>query len=237
MEQRTHGYSRREFVVTGAAALSSLALAGAARGGPAAEPAKADLIPMPPLPYAANALEPGISQRTVDLHYNGHHRAYYKTLVDCVATRPQCRKQSLDQMVMKAAGGSALDNPMFTVAVLLWNHNVYWQSMKPGAALPEGAFARAVKESFGSLDGLKQKVLDKSRTIGIGWVWLLKAGAGLDVIWTDYQNTPFAAGKPLLALDVWEHAYYLDYQNVRDSYVTAWLEHLANWDFAAANFG
>jgi superoxide dismutase, Fe-Mn family len=236
--------TRRDFVRTGAAAVSALALGGGLRGVRGEEkPAEAapELIPMPVLPYVANALEPHISERTVHLHYNGHHKLYLKTLVNYVSVRQEYQKLSLEQIVTKTTGGVLFDESMFTVAVLLWNHNVYWQSMRPrGGKEPKkaGAFGEAVKNEFGSFDKLKQAVLETSRTIGIGWVWLVKENGALKVVWTDYQNTPFVEGrKPLMALDVWEHAYYLDYQNQRDKYVTAWLEHLANWDFAVANYG
>ncbi len=236
--------SRRGFMRSGAAAVSVLALGGAAGRGRAQESAvetAAELIPMPPLPYVANGLEPHISQRTVHLHYNGHHKLYFKTLVNYIATRPEYQGLSLEQIVTGTTGGILFDESMSVVASLLWSHNVYWQSMKPnGGKEPRkaAAFAQAVKDSFGSFDKLKQSLLETSRTIGIGWVWLVKESGTLAVHWSDYQKSPVVEGrKPLLALDVWEHAYYMDYQDQRDKYVTAWLEHLVNWDFAAANYG
>jgi Fe-Mn family superoxide dismutase len=229
--------TRRDFmrsVAAGAAAVAAGSATNALGGRPMEE-----LIPLPQLPYTADALAPHISQRTVHLHYNGHHKMYHTTLVRYIATHPKYQGYTLDQLVSRTDGGILLDDSIFTVAVLLWNHNLYWQSMKPrGGVVPKaGPFAKAVKDSFGSFDALKAEMARKAGTIGIGWVWVVRAGDAVNVKWTDYQKPPLAGNeKPLLALDVWEHAYYLDHQNRRADYVKAWLDHLVNWDFATVNF-
>lgn len=235
---------RREFLTAGAVALGAMAVASThALGGPNSPAAGAPpqvLIPMPELAYTAGALAPHISERTVHVHYNGHHKNYYRSLLSYLSVHEQLKDVSLDDIVRRTKGSILTEQSMFTVAVLLWNHNLYWQSMKPrGGVVPtkSSAFERAVQKAFGGFEGLKAAVLEKSRTIGIGWVWVCRKGDGVEVAWTDYQDSPFLDGrKPLLALDVWEHAYYLDYQNDRDSYVRAWLDHLVNWQFAESNF-
>ncbi|MBD3239402.1 MAG: hypothetical protein GF331_02365 [Chitinivibrionales bacterium] len=231
--------NRRRFVHTAAVGGAAIAFGhDMLAAAPTAQPL-AQRVPMPPLPYVANALEPHISQRTVHLHYNGHHKMYFNTLAGYLRGREQFRELTLDRIVQDTSRGILMDESIHVVAVLLWNHNIYWQSMKPrGGAVPsQGPFVQAVKQSFGSFDALKTEIARKAETLGIGWVWVVKAGEGVKVKWTDYQDSPLIKGeKPLLALDVWEHAYYLDYRNERTKYVRNWLDHLVNWDFAAANF-
>lgn len=233
------GMSRRQFVRTAAAGGAAIAFGRDILGAPSTGRPIAERVPMPPLPFVAGALEPHISQQTVHVHYNGHHKMYYDTLVRYLRGREQFRDLTLDRIVRDTSGEIPVDESIHVVAVLLWNHNVYWQSMKPrGGVVPsKGAFAGAVKQAFGSFDALKSEIAGKAETLGIGWVWVVQTAGSVKVKWTDYQDSPLVDGeKPLLALDVWEHAYYLDYRSDRKKYVRNWLDNLVNWDFAAANF-
>lgn len=233
------GMDRREFV--GAVAVGGAAMAlGAGALRTVRGVTAADRMVMPQLPFATDALQPHLSSRTVELHYNKHHRLYYETLIKYLAAHEEFQGKTLEELVRNTKGGMALEQSIHTVAVLLWNHNQYWQSMRaPDGPEPQsGSFARAVKDAFGSLDGLKDAVVETSRTVGIGWVWVVKRGEKVAVTWTDYQDSLLTTDDtPLLALDVWEHAYYLDYQNDRASYINNWLTHLANWEHAEAVFG
>ena len=213
--------------------------AGAARGFPALVGLQ-DAAPfqLPPLPYAENALEPYISSRTLSFHYGKHHAGYVKKLNDLV------RGTDMADMQLEALVERVADDPeqqdVFNNAAQTWNHTFYWRSMKPnGGSQPSGKLADRIQASFGGLDGFKQQ-FTKAATgqFGSGYAWLVADGDKLEVLNTPNAVTPLAMGKkPLLTTDVWEHAYYLDYQNRRADYVKAFLDKLANWEFAAQNLG
>jgi Fe-Mn family superoxide dismutase len=188
-------------------------------------------ITLPPLPYAANALEPHISKETLDYHYGKHHQTYVTKLNELIAGTPNASK-SLEEIVKSSQG------PVFNNAAQVWNHTFYWKSMKPkGGGQPTGAIASAIQESFGGYDAFRKEFVEAAITqFGSGWAWLVKDGGKLKVIKTPNAETPITtAAKPLLTIDVWEHAYYIDYRNARPKYADTFMDQLANWDFANAN--
>ena len=230
--------NRRDFIRLAAA--GSVLATMHASGFPvfAVETAKG-LIPLVKLPFPANALAPFISEKTVNQHYNSHHMAYYKQVTGYVKANPDYAKTALDDLLKKTKGGILVEDSIYNMGILLWNHNFYWQSLKPkGGVKEKGALAKAVTGSFGSIDKFKKAFVDTAMDVGIGWVWLVKtADNKLKVIRTVYHDGLITANfTPLLTLDVWEHAYYMDYGNDRKKYVENYLNNIANWDFAEANF-
>ena len=190
-------------------------------------------IELPPLPYADDALAPHISERTISFHYGKHHASYVKNLNDLIEGTDQA-DASLEDIVTSAEPGGLFNN-----AAQVWNHTFYWNSMSPdGGGDPSGDLAAAIESSFGSVDQFKEQFKsDAVGNFGSGWTWLVRDGDGLAIVKTDDADTPLAHGQTaLLTIDVWEHAYYLDYQNARPAYVDTFIEHLLNWDFAAKNF-
>ncbi len=195
-------------------------------------------IQLPELPYAQDALAPHISERTIGFHYGKHHAGYVATLNNGVAGTPDADR-SLEDLV-----GSLPPGPLFNAAAQTWNHNFYWKSMSPdGGGVPEGDLAAALDASFGGTDAFLTDFAAKAvGNFASGWGWLVHdAAAGgaeaLRIVQTDDAQTPLTQGlTPLVVIDVWEHAYYLDYQNARPAYAAAFVEHLINWEFAAANY-
>jgi Fe-Mn family superoxide dismutase len=186
------------------------------------------------LPYAPNALEPHVSGRTVDIHYNKHHAGYLKKLADEIRGKP-LEQLMLDEIVRTAPeGGSVFKN-----AAQVWNHTFYWNSLAPeGGGSPSGALADLLKRDFGSVDQFKRNFATVAAgEFGSGWAWLVADQVGrLRVLSTSDADNPMRNGQqPILVIDVWEHAYYLDYQNERGKYVEACLDHLLNWRFAESN--
>ena len=195
-------------------------------------------LALEPLPYADNALEPVISAKTLSFHYGKHHAGYLATLNKLIAGTPY-EGQPLEAIVRKAAAEQAV--PIFNNAAQVWNHTFYWNSLAPVGAggAPEGAFGDALSRDFGSFTNLKAALADAAvKRFGSGWAWLVAKGGKLSVVSTPNAETPLtqAGVTPLLTVDVWEHAYYLDWQNRRADYVAAILDKLANWKFAALNF-
>ena len=188
---------------------------------------------LPPLPWAENALEPVISARTIGLHYGKHHATYVANLNGLIEGTPNENK-SLEQIIADAEPGGLFNN-----AAQVWNHTFYWNSMTPsGGGDPSGDLAAAIDASFGSASAFKEELVTKGKgNFGSGWTWLVKEGDGLAIINTDDADTPIKHGQtPLLTVDVWEHAYYLDYQNARPAYLETFVDKLLNWEFAASNF-
>ena len=195
-------------------------------------------ITLSPLPYADNALEPTISSRTVSFHYGKHHAGYVNTLKGLVAGT-KYEGLSLGEIVV--ASRAAGDTAVFNNAAQAWNHDFYWNSLAPEGKGGEPSFAlkAAVDAAFGSLDACRAALADAAvKRFGSGWAWLVAKDGKLSVISTPNAETPLtqAGVTPLLTVDVWEHAYYLDWQNRRADYVAALLDKLANWKFAAENF-
>jgi superoxide dismutase, Fe-Mn family len=184
---------------------------------------------LPPLPYDRNALAPVISAETIDYHYGKHHQTYVTNLNNLTAGTP-LEHQSLEQIVRTAEGG------IFNNAAQVWNHTFYWNGLKPGGSAAPAAVADALVSAFGSFDAFKEQ-FSKAAVghFGSGWAWLVVAGGKLAIESTANAGCPLRDGKtPLLTCDVWEHAYYIDYRNLRAKYVEAFWG-LVNWDFVAAN--
>jgi Fe-Mn family superoxide dismutase len=193
-------------------------------------------IELPALPYAADALEPHLSARTFEFHHGKHHKAYVDKLNAAIAGTAYA-SQSLEEII--AASNEASDTGVFNNAAQTWNHTFLWHSMSPnGGGAPSGALADAINAKFGDFDAFKTAFKNAAMgQFGSGWAWLVRTDDGVDIVTTGNADTPLVHGTtPLLTLDVWEHAYYLDYQNKRDAYVDVFLNELANWDFAAENF-
>ena len=188
---------------------------------------------LPALPYATNALLPHISPETFEFHYGKHHQAYVTNLNNLVPGT-EFADMALEDVVKKSSG------PIFNNAAQVWNHTFFWNSMKPaGGGEPTGALAAAINAKWGSHAAFKEAFAKSAvGNFGSGWTWLVKKADGsVDLANTSNAGTPLTgADKALLTLDVWEHAYYIDYRNARPKFVETYLNSLVNWDFAAANF-
>jgi Fe-Mn family superoxide dismutase len=188
---------------------------------------------LPELPYAADALAPHISKETFEYHHGKHHQAYVTNLNNLIKGT-EFENASLEDIIRKSQGG------VFNNAAQVWNHTFFWHCMKPnGGGQPSGALADAIKAKWGSFDAFKEAFAKSAvGNFGSGWTWLVKKADGsVDIVNTSNAGTPLTgADKPLLTVDVWEHAYYIDYRNARPKFVETFLSQLANWDFAAKNF-
>jgi len=185
-----------------------------------------------PLPYARHALEPWLGRETVTLHYEKHHAGYLKKLLELTAGRPG-RVTSLEWIIRSSEGA------IFENAAQIWNHDFYWRSMQPdGGGAPVGAVHEAILDGFGSYERLRREFLDAGTGhFGAGWLWLVLHGDRLQITTTHDADLPLRTGDtPILCADLWEHAYYLDYRNERARYLEAFIDHLANWEFALANW-
>jgi Fe-Mn family superoxide dismutase len=192
-------------------------------------------LTLPPLPYALDALEPHISRRTLATHHGRHHSAYLEK-TRALVQRTGLEGASLEEIVLSSTPGSKL----FNAAAQAWNHTFLWHSMCPGGGGPaRGAIAPVIEESFGGHTAFCQEfVTVAGDQFGSGWAWLVLDGSRLRIIATPNAETPLVTKMaPLLTVDVWEHAYYLDYQHRRLDYIAAFLAHLINWDFANRNLG
>jgi superoxide dismutase, Fe-Mn family len=192
-------------------------------------------ITQPLLPYKEDALEPYISKKTIEFHYGKHHKAYVDN-TNKLAGAAGLGNLSLEEIIKKTAGSSDQIS-IFNNAAQTWNHNFYWKSMLPGASKPNERLTKMINASFGSHDNFNKEFQDAAVTqFGSGWAWLVLEQEKLKVTKTSNADNPLVHGQvPLLTVDVWEHAYYLDYQNRRADYVKAVLDNLLNWEFAAAN--
>ncbi|MCX5967960.1 MAG: superoxide dismutase [Cyanobacteria bacterium] len=191
---------------------------------------------LPALPYDLDALEPHISRSTLEFHHGKHHAAYVTNLNNLVAGT-DLEGKSLEDTVTAVAGDTAKAG-IFNNAAQVWNHSFYWQCIKPaGGGAPTGELAAKIDADFGSFDAFKEQFKTAGATqFGSGWAWLVLDGGTLKVTKTANADLPLAHGqKALLTMDVWEHAYYLDYQNRRPDYMSTFLDKLVNWDFVAAN--
>ncbi len=186
---------------------------------------------LPELPYARDALAPHISEETLNYHYGKHH-ATYVTKLNGLIPGTEFENASLEEIVKSAPAGGIFNN-----AAQIWNHTFYWNSLSPqGGGEPTGELAAAIEKSFGSVEEFKAKFTDMAvNNFGSAWTWLVKNGDALEIVNTSNAATPLTDGvTPLLTCDVWEHAYYIDYRNVRPDYLAAYWN-LVNWDFAAQN--
>lgn len=188
-------------------------------------------IELPPLPYEMDALAPHISKETLEYHYGKHHNAYVTNLNKAIEGTADADK-SLEDIIMGAEGG------LFNNAAQTWNHTFYWNSMSPkGGGAPSGEVADKINSAFGSYDAFAEKFKEAAATqFGSGWAWLIDGDSGLEIMKTSNADLPLKHGaKALLTIDVWEHAYYIDFRNARPNYISTFLDHLVNWDFVAAN--
>ncbi len=192
-------------------------------------------ITLPDLPYGKGDLAPHISEDTLNFHYGKHHQAYVDKTNQAI-DGTKLADASLEEIVREAAGS---DQGLFNNAAQVWNHTFYWNSMAPnGGGAPIGDVEAAIKDAFGGYDDFKEAFSSAGGgQFGSGWAWLIARDGKLDVVNTPNAETPLTdpSVTPLLTMDVWEHAYYLDYQNKRPDYMSAFLDHLINWDFANAN--
>ncbi|MDR1968841.1 MAG: superoxide dismutase [Fe] [Burkholderiaceae bacterium] len=189
---------------------------------------------LPPLPYAIDALAPAYSRETLEFHHGKHHKAYVDKLNE-LQKGTEFEPMALEDVIKKAQGG------IYNQAAQIWNHSFFWNCMKPqGGGQPTGALADAINAKWGSLAEFKKAfVASAVGNFGSGWTWLVKkAGGGLEIVNMGAAGTPLTTGDtPVLTVDVWEHAYYIDYRNLRQKFVETFFEQLVNWDFAARNLG
>jgi Fe-Mn family superoxide dismutase len=193
---------------------------------------------LPPLPYADGALAPVISAHTISFHYGKHHKGYVDTLNKLVAGT-EFADLPLEKIIA-ATAGKADKSAIFNNAAQIWNHTFYWSSLRPkGGGEPPAGLKSRIEAAFGTVDACKKELSAAALAqFGSGWVWLVLDGSKLAVVKTGNAAVPTTTGmKPLVCIDVWEHAYYLDYQNRRADHVNALLDSLINWEFAASNLG
>lgn len=224
---------RRGFLIASAGTVAWLSMGGVFKTALAAE-----LHLLTPLPYAENALEPVISARTMGFHYGKHHQGYVNNLNKLV-TGTEYADLPLEKIIAATAGQTG-KGAIFNNAAQIWNHTFYWQSLTPkGGGDPPAALKQKIELSFGSVDACKKELGAAALSqFGSGWAWLVMDGDKLKIVKTANAELPLTKGiKPLLTIDVWEHAYYLDYQNRRADYVNALLDKLINWEFALKNIG
>jgi superoxide dismutase, Fe-Mn family len=192
----------------------------------------------PPLPYAQDALMPHVSAETMDLHYNKHHAGYAKKLNDLIADTPMAGFSLTDIIMQTHGAADGEQKKIFNNAAQCWNHEFFWSSMTPdGGGGPTGKIAVMIDNSFGDAAGFGKAFKAAGEAhFGSGWVWLVETGGNLEVLTTANAELPLTSGKTaLLVCDVWEHAYYLDYQNKKPEFLEAYLTNLVNWEFANAN--
>jgi Fe-Mn family superoxide dismutase len=191
---------------------------------------------LPELPYAKNALVPHISENTINYHYGKHHQAYVTNLNNLIANTDLAGK-SLEEIIAITATDKAKTS-IFNNAAQVWNHTFYWHSIKPnGGGVPTGKILAKIEQDFGSYQNFVNEFKNAAATqFGSGWAWLVIDAGKLKVVKTGNAETPITTtAKPLITIDVWEHAYYLDFQNARPNYIDTFLNHLVNWDFATKN--
>jgi Fe-Mn family superoxide dismutase len=186
---------------------------------------------LPPLPYAKDALQPLMSAETFDYHYSKHHQAYVTNLNGLIANTPN-ESKSLEEIILSSDGG------VFNNAAQVWNHTFFWNSLKPkGGGKPTGDLAAAIERDLGGFDKFKETFVQTAvKQFGSGWAWLVSEGGKLKITSTANADLPMKHGQTaLFTVDVWEHAYYIDYRNARPKFVEAVIDGLANWDFATEN--
>lgn len=225
--------NRRSFLAMSAGAAALLAVGGWSKIARSAAPHT-----LPALPFAENALEPVISANTISFHHGKHHKAYVDNLNKLISGT------SFDTLpleeIIAQTGGQADKAAIFNNAAQVWNHTFYWNSLSPkGGGEPPAGLKEKMRAAFGSVETCKKELAAAAVTqFGSGWAWLVEENGVLKVLKTPNAELPLAPGfKPLLTIDVWEHAYYLDYQNRRADYVSAILDKLVNWEFAQSNLG
>lgn len=236
-ERSTGSFPRRTFLQGAVAGAAVLAAQGVFRPAFAvAATGEEAVFKLPSLPYPEDTLEPFVSARTLSFHYGKHHQGYVNNLNNLVKGKA-FERMSLEEVIVKTAGDSGQAS-VFNNAAQVWNHTFYWNSMqKDGGGPPQGPVAAKISEAFGSYENFRKEFAKAAATVfGSGWAWLVLENGKLKITQTSNADTPAAHGqKAVLTIDVWEHAYYLDYQNQRVDYIQAFLDHLLNWDFVAQN--
>ena len=225
--------NRRDFLIASAAGAATMAMGGLPGMAYGAEP-----ITLPALPYEDNALAPVISANTISFHYGKHHKGYVDNLNKLIAGT-EYSDLSLEKIIA-AVAGKADKAAIFNNAAQIWNHTFFWQSLKAnGGGEPPASLKQKIEADFGSFDACKKELATAATSqFGSGWAWLVLDGGKLKTMKTANAETPLTAGvKPLLTIDVWEHAYYLDYQNRRADYVSAVIDKLLNWENVLKNLG
>lgn len=191
-----------------------------------------------PLPFAPDALEAyGMKAETFEYHYGKHHKAYVDNLNKLIEGKPEYEGKSLEDVIRMSAGDDSKAG-VFNNAAQVWNHTFFWNSLKPGGGgAPTGELAAKIDAAFGSYDNFKTEFANAAATqFGSGWAWLVEEAGTLKITKTGNADNPLTKGqKPLLTIDVWEHAYYIDFRNARPAYIANFLDKLVNWDFVAAN--
>jgi superoxide dismutase, Fe-Mn family len=190
-------------------------------------------ITLPELPFEKDSLAPFISEKTIDFHYGKHHKTYVNNLVKMIENT-DLETETLESIIKKTVGDSSKEG-IFNNAAQVWNHTFYWHSISPsGGGIPTGNIAEKIKTDFGGFEKFVEEFKNAGLTqFGSGWAWLILKEGKLEVTKTSNADTPFAHGlKPLVTVDVWEHAYYLDYQNKRVEYIENFIKNLINWEFA-----
>jgi len=206
----------------------------AATANPPANPEKPMPFTLPPLPYAKDALAPHYSPETLDFHHGKHHNTYVVNLNKLIDDKKADGTKSLEELIMS----SDAPGPVFNNAAQIWNHTFFWNCMKPkGGGEPTGDIGAAITRDFGSFAKFKEEFTAAALTqFGSGWAWLVADGGKLKVTKTANADLPMRAKQTaLLTIDVWEHAYYIDYRNLRAKWIETFLTSLVNWDFVAAN--
>ncbi len=226
--------SRRSFLQ--AAAVAGAAVSAGAQQAPALVKGKTVPIELPALPYADNALAPHISSNTIGFHYGKHHKAYVDNTNKLIAGTDLAEAKLED--IVKAAWCKPEKKGLFNNAAQVWNHTFYWHSLSPKSTSPSAQLKAKIEADFGSFQKLRDDFANAAVTqFGSGWAWLVVDGGKLKLMQTANAETPLATGQhALLTVDVWEHAYYLDYQNRRPDYVATILDKVLNWEFASENF-
>lgn len=229
--------SRRNFLkqTAAGAAVAAVTLTGL-HNAVFAQDAKASTFVFPPLPYPENALEPYLSSKTLSIHHDKHHRKYMEQVIERIKGT-DFQNATLEKIIRDTNGGINMAESLNQMAIMAWNHEFYWKSMKPkgGGEMP-AKLKQAVVGAFGTVDEFKKKFKEAAMTFGSGWAWLVLDKGKPAVTFTKYHETPLVVGQtPLLTIDTWEHAYYLDYQDRKADYVDAFINNLANWQFAESN--
>lgn len=228
--------NRRDFLLMSTGAAVGLAAGNVFKAAHAAAPQAFHSLPA--LGYAENALEPYVSAATISFHYGKHHQGYINKLNQLIQNTPYA-DCSLEKIITDTAGKPD-KTAVFNNAAQSWNHAFYWQCLKPGGGgNPPAAVKKRIEASFGDVAAFRKNLTETAMSqFGSGWAWLVLDGGRLRTLKTANAATPLEQGlRPLLVIDVWEHAYYLDYQNRRLDYVTAVLDNIINWDFVAKNLG
>ena len=228
--------ARRSFLaVAGASVAAALAQKTLAQTTAPTTQRKTMPIELPKLPFEDNALAPTISSNTIGFHHGKHHKAYVDNLNKLIAGTDLAEKSLVE--IVRASAGKPDKAAVFNNSAQVWNHTFYWNSMSPKSTSPSKALADAVEKDFGGMAKFKEQFAAAAMgQFGSGWAWLVSDGGVLKVTKTPNAETPITtSARPLLTLDVWEHAYYLDFQNRRADYVAAVLDKLLNWEFASQN--